>query len=107
MFNYEGILIHNHQKGYNADLYIQIFRNGVIEVYTSYLHKVEKKIIYRNAFEKELIENIPKYLSVIRFFELDIPVLIYLTVLDIKGYTIGLFEGEHMRRMQQSHFCSK
>jgi hypothetical protein len=43
IYNYEGILIHNYQKGYNATMYIQIFRNGVIEVYSSYLHKASKK----------------------------------------------------------------
>jgi len=68
LFNYEGILIHNHKETYNADMYIQIFRNGTIEVFASYLHKADKKIIFRNGFEKEMIDHIPHYLSVIKFF---------------------------------------
>lgn len=104
IYNYEGILIHNHQEGYNADLYVQIFRSGVIEVYTSYLHNADKKIVYRNSFEKELIEQIPNYLSVINYFGLTTPLVIFLTVLDIKNYKMGLYEYERMLEMYNRPF---
>jgi hypothetical protein len=104
IYNYEGILIHNYQEGYNADFYVQIFRNGVVEVYASYLHKAEKQILYRNGFEKELIEHVPNYISVINYFELTTPFLIFLTVLDVKNYKIGLYEYEQMREMYNHTF---
>ncbi|MBL1156081.1 MAG: ATP-binding protein [Chlorobi bacterium] len=104
IYNYEGILIHNHQEGYNADLYVQIFRSGAIEVYASYLHNRDKQLVPRNSFEKELIEQIPNYISVIKYFELTMPLVIFLTVLDIKGYKIGLYEYENMREMYNRPF---
>ncbi len=104
VFNYDGILIHNHKDNYDASMYIQIFRNGAIEVYASYLHNVSKKVIHRNGFEKELIENIPKYISIINFFELTSPYIIFFSILDIKDYEIKLYEYEHMKEMQNRAF---
>jgi len=104
IYNYEGILIHNQKEGYNTDFYVQIFRNGAIEVYVSYLHNVDKQIVPRNSFEIELIEQIPNYISVIKYFELTTPMVIFLTVLDIKNYKIEMYEFEHMRERQNQIF---
>lgn len=100
IFNYDGILIHNYEKGYQADWYTKIFRNGAIEVLTSRLHDSETKLIVRNGFEIELIENIPKYLSVLNFFDLTTPLVVFYAVIDIEGYKIRLNEFEHMREWQ-------
>ncbi|GAB4286642.1 MAG: hypothetical protein Kow0098_02100 [Ignavibacteriaceae bacterium] len=100
VFNYDGILIHNYEKEYQADRYTQIFRNGVIEVLTARLHNSERKLIGRNSFEIELIENIPKYLFVLNLFDLTTPLVVFYTVLDIEGYKIHLYEDEHMRQWQ-------
>ncbi|OGU72547.1 MAG: hypothetical protein A2V93_10560 [Ignavibacteria bacterium RBG_16_34_14] len=104
IFNYEGILIHNHQEGYTANWYTQIFRNGTMEIFNASLHNEENKILYRNGFEEELVEYLPKYISVLNFFELTLPVLVFYTVLDIKGYKIKLKEYENMREMQNRPF---
>ena len=100
VFNYEGILIHNHQEGFQADWYTQIFRNGAIEVFTGRLHNEDTKNISRNNFEIELIENIPKYLEVMELFELSTPIIIFYSVLDIKGYKIKLYESEDLVKSQ-------
>lgn len=99
-FNYDGILIHNYQEGYQADWYTKIFRNGAIEVLTARLHDSETKLIYRNSFEEELINKIPKYLSLLNYFDLKVPVVVFYTVLDVEGYRIRLNEFETMRQYQ-------
>lgn len=104
IFNFEGFLAHNHQTGYNADLYIQIFRNGTIEVYNSRLHDQSKKIIYRNGFEQELIKEIPKYIFAINSLGINFPVLLFLSILDIKDYRIGLNSYERERAIQNRSF---
>ena len=105
VYNFDGILIHNYKEEFSATMYVQIFRNGIMEVFVSYIHNASKKIIPRNSIEIELIENIPKYISVLRYFEKSTPLIIYLTALDIKGYEIGLYEYEDMRKMRNQAFA--
>lgn len=104
IFNYEGILIHNHMQGYVADWYTQIFRNGAIEVFTSRFHHEGQKILFRNDFEKGLLESIPRNIATINFFEINTPFLLFQSVLNIKGYKIKLNEFETMRELSNHPF---
>lgn len=103
-FNYEGFLIHNSEQGIAADWYMQIFRNGCIEIMNSRHHNIEKKIIYRNEFEKEIIKYFNFYFSIINYLGLNLPMVFFQSVLDIKGYKIGLNEEEKMREMLNRPF---
>ena len=104
IYNYEGILIHNaDQKGITS-WYAQIFRNGIIEVCSIQLHNPQSKTIWRDIFESEPIERIPRWIRVLSFFDKQLPIIFFYSILDIKGYKIKLNEYERMREMQNRPF---
>lgn len=88
-FNFEGFLIHNHYNQPNPnDQYLQIFRNGIIEIVNTGFTNIiqEEKLIFGSAFETYYIQNISIWLELLKFLGLNFPYLLFLSVLEIKGY---------------------
>jgi len=106
IYNYEGILIHNADKERNASWYAQVFRNGIIEVCNNQLHNSQDKTIERDIFESEPIEKIPRWISVLNFFDIQLPIIFFYSILDIHGYKIKLNEYETMRKRQNRSFLT-
>jgi len=104
IYNYEGILIHNQTKEHPANWYLQIFRNGCLEIFVGYLHHPEGHSLDRNGFEEEMINSVNNYYSVIDFFGLSAPLILFHSIFDIKGYKIKLYEFERMREMTNRSF---
>jgi hypothetical protein len=61
--------------------YVQIFRNGIIE-------SVWQSVPYANAIEKQIIEVMPTYLKFLEKLEAGMPLLIFLTITNIKGLSL-------------------
>jgi len=80
--NFEGLYVDNYGS------YLQIYRNGVIEaVYSGALSK--DKHIYWKEFIAELISAIERYLAIQNKIGVQPPILIMLSLLEMKGYSLG------------------
>lgn len=90
-YNIDGLLTYSSFRGKERSYsYVQLYRNGIIEAVNSCLFwsGVEDKIIPITAVEKELIEAVPRYIEVYKKFNIEIPVFLFLTLIDVKDYVI-------------------
>lgn len=46
-------------------------------------------IISSNAYEEELIDSLPRYISILKKLNVELPVLLFLTLIGVKGYSMG------------------
>jgi len=85
-FNFDGVL------GYCSDSYLQVFRNGIIEAVDALLLDDERgeRTIPSIAYEKELLEALPRFLSIQKELGVDPPLFIMLTLLGVKGYAMAV-----------------
>lgn len=67
-----------------------MFRNGIIEAVNSELlySYSRSKYISPKLIEKALIESIPDYIVVFKKFEIQPPIFLFLTLVDVKDYII-------------------
>lgn len=75
----------------NCEAYTQIFRNGCVEsayVFSSY--NKEEKYIPSNHFESELIDFIKKGLKFFSDLEVEPPIYLFLTLIDVKDYGLAI-----------------
>jgi hypothetical protein len=98
-FNLDGFLVYGiHEK---CQSYIQYFRNGGVEIYTTalYDHGNEKTSprLYGNKVEKLAVDYIEKFFSFSSELGVEPPLIIYLSLMDLKN--IGIFReaGDYSR----------
>lgn len=98
-FNFEGFLLHNVSDSYPADQYIQIFRNGIIEMVNTNFTDIKDGInlIYGTRLERFYIQEIQKFIELIKFLGYDFPIVIMLTVLSIRGYKFFVLDEYSFR----------
>lgn len=91
-YNLDGFLVYSRGEGGKAHSYVQLFRNGIIEAVEGLLlepHK-EQLLIPSIAYEQQLIRSLTEYLSILKALNVEPPIFIFLTLLDAKGYTMGI-----------------
>ncbi len=96
--NFDGYVIHNQFDTINpADHYTQYFRNGEIEIVdtTCTYIKDGNKLIYSSRFENIFQEDIPIAALSLLSFNLGFPVIITLSILGIKDYTMGYYNPNY------------
>ena len=92
-YNIDGLLTYSKfrtaERSYS---YTQLFRNGIIEAVNSEILWTRKgeKIITITYVEDALIEAVPTYMNVYNKLKIDLPVFLFLTLVDVKGFTILL-----------------
>lgn len=74
-----------------AGSYVQVFRHGAIEaVEASMLEPRQDRSVIQSAhLAKELVNNLPRYLAVQRELGVDLPVVILLELVGVKGYRLA------------------
>jgi hypothetical protein len=91
-FNLDGYLVYGGNK--RCETYIQYFRNGGIEIYTSRLYNLgnEKNPqgLNGNDFEKLTVKHIEESISISSEFGVEPPLIIYLSLMDLKN--IAMFK---------------
>lgn len=71
--------------------YLQIFRNGSIEaVEVHIMRKVEDKRYLPSSYEVELLEALPRFLSIQKQLGVEPPLFVMLSLLGVSGYTMWL-----------------
>jgi len=88
-YNIDGLLTYSSFPGKNRSFsYVQLYRNGIIEAVNSYLlwSESEEKIIPITSVERELIEAVQRYFEVYRKFNIETPVFLFLTLIEVKDF---------------------
>ncbi len=90
-YNIDGLLTYSSFSGKKRSFsYVQLYRNGIIEAVNSSLlwSEIDNKMIPITAVEKDLIEVVPRYIEVYKKFNIETPVFLFLTLVDVKNYII-------------------
>lgn len=88
-YNIDGLLSYEDDLE-NYKSYVQLFRNGIIEAATNSLSNSEDKKLYTISHEEKLIEALNHYLIVLKEFNVDLPIFLFLTMVDVKGFSMSL-----------------
>jgi len=92
-YNIDGLLTYGKfKKAERSFSYTQLFRNGIVEAVNSEVLWTKKgeKIITITYIEDALIETVPTYMNVYTKLKIDLPVFLFVTLVDVKGFTIPL-----------------
>jgi len=92
--NFDGVLVFNGDHAQPSGGYSQLYRNGIIEAVDAMFVAANEghglgKLIASQAFEDGLFKSIRGYLAVLKSLGVDLPILIMLSLTDVKGYTMG------------------
>jgi hypothetical protein len=83
-YNFDGFLTFCYSKE-ESNSYIQLFRNGIIEASIG-RHQNDRKNIRSIYKEENVVECISQYLKILKNLGVDTPILIFLTLIGVKGY---------------------
>jgi hypothetical protein len=91
-YNLDGFLSYSHVEEGKAHSYVQLFRSGIIEAVEALLLEPHEKGLFIPSidYEKHLIHSLAEYLSVLKALNVEPPIFIFLTLLGVKGYTMGI-----------------
>lgn len=90
-YNIDGLLTYSKfQDDDRSFSYVQLFRNGIIEAVNSKIlwSGIGKKVIPITEIEEALIEYIPRYMNVYNKLNIDAPIFLFATLIDVKDYSI-------------------
>ncbi len=90
--NLEGVLSYSRvQPDMAADSYVQLYRNGIFEsVESSILNAYgHGKVIPSSTYEKELLASLREYLTLSKELGVNMPIVIFLTLIGIKGWQMS------------------
>ncbi len=96
-YNFDGFLTYSGGEEEKSYSYVQLFKNGIVEAVEGLLLRPhqEELSIPSVAYEEVLIEALPNYISVIETLEVEPPIFIFLTLLGVKGYSMGMRPGRY------------
>lgn len=89
--NFDGILASHFLNQKTS--YVQVFRSGAVEAADAVLLRLkseDQRYVPALDFEKAIIGAIVRYLALINNLEVRSPVLLHLSLLDVKGYLLSV-----------------
>jgi hypothetical protein len=90
--NFDGFLNHSGGEEGKSHSYVQLFRSGIIEAVEGLLLQPhgDKLLIPSVAYELRLINALKDYLPLLKTLDVEPPIFIFLTLLGVKGYSMGI-----------------
>ncbi len=90
-YNLDGLLTYSGGRQDKSHSYVQLFRNGIIEAVEGLLlQPYKQQLIIRIIYEQKLVSSLTDYLAVLKTLEVEPPIFIFLTLLGVKGYSMGI-----------------
>jgi len=92
-YNFDGYLTYSQfPNSSSAHSYLQIFRNGIIEAVEAYMIRQtgDDCLIGSLAFEKELINALPRLLEIQKRLGVEPPDFVMLGLLGVRGYSMAV-----------------
>lgn len=90
-YNIDGLLTYSKFRNDDRSFsYTQLYRNGIIEAVNSEMlwSGREEKVISITYIEDALIESVPIYMNVYEKLNIDLPIFLFVTLVDVKSYRI-------------------
>lgn len=94
--NLEGNLSYSGGRNNKSHSYVQLYRNWIIEAVEGGMLRADKepeearKTIPSVAYERELLESVKGYLNVLKELGVNMPIVVFLTLIGVKDYKMGL-----------------
>lgn len=97
-YNLDGFLTYSQGPKNLSHSYVQLFRNGIVEMVEGLLLKPdgEQLLIPSVDYEEELIKELPRFFSVLRVLKVELPIFVFLSLVGVKGYSMAT--GEYFFR---------
>jgi len=97
-YNFDGLLHASETAKGGVYGYVQLFTNGIVEAIDgSLLEPTDKGLIIRGiAFERQLIDSTREYLHVLEGLNIEPPILLFLTLIGVKGYSIAFLARDQI-----------
>lgn len=93
-YNFDGFLNSSIPRSSSTSVaYLQVFRNGAIESVFVFSKRDSEKLIPSIAYEEYLIKALQNYLIAEKEFEFNPPIFVMLSLIDVKGYEMGVGGG--------------
>jgi len=91
-YNLVGLLAYSALREGKSHSYVQLYRNGIIEAVEGLLLRPHEDNLYipSIAYEQELIASISEYLSILNSLSVEPPVLVFLSLLRVRGYIMAV-----------------
>jgi hypothetical protein len=91
-YNLDGFITYSEGQDGKSRSYVQFFRSGIIEAVEGFLLRLrgERPTIPSIAYEQALIESLSDYLSLLKSLNVELPIFIFLDLLGVKGYSMGI-----------------
>jgi len=90
-YNLDGFLTYYYPKKGAFGSYTQLFRNGIIEAVNGrIIPYTQNKVLLCTYYERELIISLKEYLSLMKELLIEPPILLFLSLLDVIGYTLDI-----------------
>jgi hypothetical protein len=87
--NYDGCLLYDYALNGKMFSYVQVFRNGSIEVTHFFLYnRPNEKIIFGEEMEKEIRKAIMNYIVILQQNNIPYPYFVSISLINTKGFTI-------------------
>jgi hypothetical protein len=93
--NLDGLLLYDTNKDQMSPGFTQVYRTGIIESADTQFFKNPEhfgrgKLLPSEAFEAGLLRSVQNYVFTLKSMEVDLPLLVTVTLLDVKGYSLSL-----------------
>jgi hypothetical protein len=90
-YNLEGLLSYSVSGSGLSHSYTQFYRNGIVEAVDALLLKPQdsKKQIPSIDYELEIIKTIKNYISALQFLNVELPIVVFVTFIGAKGYSMN------------------
>ncbi|EQC1535506.1 AlbA family DNA-binding domain-containing protein [Clostridium botulinum] len=91
--NFDGHLLYNYDEEMVSSSFVQCYRNGVVEYVNSSMFpsfESTEKIIPSVLYERELIETIDSDLKYLQNINMECPIFLFLSFVNIKGYEMAI-----------------
>lgn len=84
--NFDGYLTSESIDDYANGSYAQLYRNGIIEAVCGDFFNAEKKLMSSSYYEIQVVRAFSNYLEIYKEINVELPVFIFITLVDVKGY---------------------
>lgn len=90
-YNFDGLLNASGAPDREPYSYVQLFKSGIIEAVESALltPASEGRLIPAVSFERMLIRSVRDYLALFHELNVELPILLFLSLLGVRGYSIS------------------
>jgi hypothetical protein len=74
----------------HAETYTQVFRDGAVEAVLVYPPRDDRRLVPSGSYEEDIMRAVPSYVSRLAQAGAGFPMFIFLALLDVRGYWLGL-----------------